>query len=84
MARREQRGCRTLNAVVPESVYWLVRRCATESQLSVKAYLARFCAEAHPFGATGHAPDASAIGSQENDRHEQDVDTAPVRCEVDG
>lgn len=51
MTRTDRKGYRTLNAVVPEAVYWLIRRCATESKLSMKEYLAKFCCEAHSFGA---------------------------------
>ncbi len=37
---------RTLNVEVPESVYWHVRKCATESEQSLKGYMAMFCQEA--------------------------------------
>jgi len=67
MTRRDREGYRTLNAVVPEAIYWLIRRCATESKLSMKGYLAKFCCEAHPFrtgeddaGASGDRPSAPA------------------------
>lgn len=40
---------RTINAEVPESVYWRVRKCATESRLSMKEYLAKFCEEARVY-----------------------------------
>jgi hypothetical protein len=40
---------RTLNVEVPEEVYWHVRKCATESRLSMKEYMARFCQEARPY-----------------------------------
>lgn len=45
---------RTLNVEVPESVYWHVRKCATESQQSLKGYMAIFCQEAGIY-----APDPS-------------------------
>ena len=41
-------GLRTLNAVVPEEVYWHVRQCATESRLSMKEFMAEFCKGARP------------------------------------
>ncbi len=37
---------RTINVEVPETVYWHVRKCATESRLSMKEYMAMFCQEA--------------------------------------
>ncbi|KKL92030.1 hypothetical protein LCGC14_1888750, partial [marine sediment metagenome] len=40
---------RTLNVVVPAEVYWHVRKCATESRLSMKEYMAKFCREAWPY-----------------------------------
>lgn len=40
---------RTINVEVPEPVYWHVRRCAIESQLSMKDYMAKFCQEAWPY-----------------------------------
>ena len=40
---------RTLNVVVPETVYWHVRKCAIESRLSVKDFMALFCQEARPY-----------------------------------
>ena len=42
-------GRRTLNVEVPDEIYWLVRKCAIESRLSVKEYMARFCQEARPY-----------------------------------
>ncbi len=40
---------RTLNVEIPEETYWHVRKCATESRLSVKDYMAIFCEEALPY-----------------------------------
>jgi hypothetical protein len=45
---------KVLNVEVPETVYWHVRRCATESRMSMKEYMAIFCTTAEPF------PDAKA------------------------
>ena len=44
---------RTLNVVVPEKVYWHVRKCAIESRLSMKEYMAKFCQEAWPYPSAG-------------------------------
>jgi hypothetical protein len=35
-----------LNVEIPESVYWHVRKCATESRMSMKDFMAIFCKEA--------------------------------------
>jgi len=40
---------RTINVEVPEEVYWHVRRCATQSRLSMKEFMARFCREAQVY-----------------------------------
>ncbi len=40
---------KTLNVEVPADVYWHVRKCATESRLSMKGYMAKFCREARPY-----------------------------------
>lgn len=40
---------RTINVEVPETVYWHVRKCATESRLSMKEYMTMFCQEAWPY-----------------------------------
>lgn len=40
---------RTINVEVPDSVYWHIRKCAIESQLSMKDYMSRFCLEAFPY-----------------------------------
>ena len=37
---------RTLNVEVPEAVYWHIRKCATESHLSLKGYMTMFCQDA--------------------------------------
>ena len=42
-------GRRTLNVEIPEDLYWHVRKCATESRLPMKEYMARFCQEARPY-----------------------------------
>ncbi len=42
---------RTLNVEIPDETYWHVRRCATESRLSLKEFMALFCREAHPYRA---------------------------------
>ncbi len=46
---RAKEGVRTINVVVPEEVYWHVRRCATESKVSMKEFMARFCLGARPY-----------------------------------
>jgi hypothetical protein len=43
---------RALNVEIPETVYWHVRRCATESRLSLKEFMATFCRSAKPVEAT--------------------------------
>ncbi len=45
---------RTINVEVPETVYWHVRKCATESRLSMKEYMTRFCQEASPYNEEHH------------------------------
>ncbi len=40
---------RTINVEVPEAVYWHIRKCATQSQLSMKDFMAKFCREAQPY-----------------------------------
>ena len=40
---------RTLNVEVPEEVYWHIRKCATESRLSLKHYMAKFGREASAY-----------------------------------
>jgi hypothetical protein len=35
-----------LNVEIPESAYWHVRQCATESRMSMKDFMAIFCKEA--------------------------------------
>ena len=37
---------RTLNVEIPEAIYWHVRKCATESRMSMKDFMAIFCNEA--------------------------------------
>lgn len=39
---------KVLNVSLPEAIYWHVRKCATESQMSVKAFMAVFCRTAKP------------------------------------
>lgn len=39
---------KTINVEVPEWIYWHVRRCATESQMSMKEFMAAFCQTAKP------------------------------------
>ncbi len=46
---RSSGAYRTLNVVIPADAYWHVRRCATESHLALKDYMARFCLEAKPY-----------------------------------
>ncbi len=43
---------KVLNVSVPESVYWHIRRCASESRLSVKDFMAQFCRTATPINMT--------------------------------
>ena len=49
----EAQKLRTLNVVVPEKVYWHVRKCAIESRLSMKDFMALFCQEARPYPSAG-------------------------------
>lgn len=39
---------KVLNVVIPESAYWQLRKCATESQMSMKEFMAEFCKTATP------------------------------------
>jgi hypothetical protein len=39
---------KVLNVEIPESVYWHVRRCATESRMSMKDFMSIFCKTASP------------------------------------
>lgn len=41
---------KVLNVQIPEPVYWHVRFCASESRMSVKAFMAEFCKTAKPIG----------------------------------
>ncbi len=34
---------KVLNVEIPEPVYWHIRSCATESRMSVKAFMTEFC-----------------------------------------
>lgn len=43
---------KVLNVSVPASTYWHIRRCASESRMSVKAFMAKFCRTATPIQAT--------------------------------
>lgn len=46
---RSETPTRTINVEVPNSVYWHIRKCAIESQLSMKDYMSKFCMEAFPY-----------------------------------
>lgn len=48
MATTPTMRTRVLNAKVPEQVYWHIRRCAIESRLSIKDFMAEFCKTASP------------------------------------
>ena len=50
---------RTINVEVPEQVYWHIRRCATQSRLSMKDFMAKFCREARPYPPEAMTPRAS-------------------------
>lgn len=39
---------KVLNVSVPESVYWHIRSCASESRMSIKNFMAHFCRTATP------------------------------------
>ena len=39
---------KVLNVSVPELVYWHIRRCASESRMSIKAFMSEFCKAAKP------------------------------------
>ena len=54
---------KTLNVLVPAEAYWHVRRCATESHLSMKEYMARFCLEARPYLPDSLQNDPSTLSS---------------------
>jgi hypothetical protein len=43
---------RTLNVEIPEAIYWHVRKCATESRMSMKDFMAIFCNEAKAIDAS--------------------------------
>ena len=56
-------SCKTINVEVPEAVYWHIRRCATESKMSMKEFMGLFCGTATPISANcmkhisvGHIP----------------------------
>jgi len=40
---------RVLNVAIPESVYWHLRQCATESRLSMKEYMTEIGRQAKAF-----------------------------------
>jgi hypothetical protein len=42
---------KVLNVSVPTSVYWHIRRCASQSRMSVKAFMSEFCQTATPINA---------------------------------
>ena len=42
---------KVLNVSVPASVYWHIRRCASQSRMSVKAFISEFCQTATPINA---------------------------------
>lgn len=39
---------KVLNVSIPASVYWHLRFCASESRMSIKAFMAEFCKTAMP------------------------------------
>lgn len=39
---------KVLNVEVPEVVYWHIRKCATESRMSMKEFMSVFCTTATP------------------------------------
>lgn len=39
---------RILNVEIPETEYWHIRKCATESRMSLKQFMAVFCKTARP------------------------------------
>ena len=49
---------RILNVEIPESEYWHVRKCATESRMSMKEFMAEFCKMAKPINATTESDNA--------------------------
>lgn len=49
---------KVLNVSIPDVVYWHIRRCAADSRMSVKAYMAAFCQTAKPIVT---APAAAAL-----------------------
>ncbi len=65
---------RTINVEVPQSIYWRVRECATESRLPMKEYMARLCAEAWPY-----PPEPDARMPIER----QDETQSPSECPVE-
>jgi len=51
---------RILNVEIPESEYWHVRKCATESRMSMKEFMAEFCKMARPINAITGTDNASS------------------------
>ena len=51
---------RVLNVEIPESEYWHVRKCATESRMSMKEFMAEFCKMAKPINATTEFDNANS------------------------
>ena len=39
---------RALNVLLPEDVYWQLRRCAIQSRMSLKEFMIGFCRRAEP------------------------------------
>ena len=54
---------RILNVEIPESEYWHVRKCATESRMSMKEFMAEFCKMARPINATTGTDNANSGSS---------------------
>lgn len=60
---------KVLNVAIPESIYWHIRRCATDSRMSVKEFMAKFCKTAKPFNWISSSDSAY---SEEKDTPEMD------------
>lgn len=54
-----------LHVDIPEPVYWHLRRCAIESQMSMKAFVTELGRTASPIKLTTLAPDREVINESD-------------------
>ena len=66
---------KVLNVLIPETVYWHIRFCASESRMSVKQFMAEFCRTATPMYPTIAQSPESAVGSQQVTANQQSRST---------